>query len=70
MAISESYPDLKANASFIDLQRQLKDMEGENRQRPQVLQRRGQGFQHPYGNDSEQSGRDDLRLQKNAAVCR
>lgn len=29
MAISESYPDLKANASFIDLQRQLKDMEGE-----------------------------------------
>lgn len=29
MAISESYPDLKANANFIDLQRQLKDMEGE-----------------------------------------
>ena len=29
MAISESYPDLKANTNFIDLQRQLKDMEGE-----------------------------------------
>ncbi len=29
LAISESYPDLKANASFIDLQRQLRDMEDE-----------------------------------------
>ena len=29
LAISESYPDLKANTNFIDLQRQLKDMEGE-----------------------------------------
>lgn len=29
IAISESYPDLKANTNFMDLQRQLKDMEGE-----------------------------------------
>lgn len=29
MAISESYPDLKANTNFIDLQTQLKSMEGE-----------------------------------------
>lgn len=29
LAITESYPDLKANANFIDLQNQLKDMEGE-----------------------------------------
>lgn len=28
-ALSESYPDLKANANFMDLQGQLKDMEGE-----------------------------------------
>ena len=28
-AVSESYPDLKANANFIDLQRQLKDIESD-----------------------------------------
>ncbi|MBO5736573.1 MAG: LemA family protein [Clostridia bacterium] len=28
-AISESYPDLKANTNFIDLQQQLKNIEGE-----------------------------------------
>ena len=27
MAVSESYPDLKSNANFLDLQRQLKDIE-------------------------------------------
>lgn len=27
MAISESYPDLKANANFLNLQKQLKDIE-------------------------------------------
>ena len=27
MAVSESYPDLKANANFLDLQRQLKEIE-------------------------------------------
>ena len=29
MAISESYPELKANANFVDLQRQLQQMENE-----------------------------------------
>lgn len=29
MAVSESYPDLKANANFADLQRQLQQMENE-----------------------------------------
>ena len=28
-AVGESYPDLKANANFLDLQRQLKDIESE-----------------------------------------
>ena len=28
-AVSESYPQLQANANFLDLQRQLKDVEGE-----------------------------------------
>ena len=28
-AVSESYPDLKANANFLDLQNQLKGLEGE-----------------------------------------
>ncbi len=28
-AVSESYPDLKANTNFMDLQKQLKDIEGE-----------------------------------------
>ena len=28
-AVSESYPDLKANANFLDLQNQLKNIEGE-----------------------------------------
>ena len=29
MALSESYPELKANTNFIDLQNQLQSMEGE-----------------------------------------
>jgi len=28
-AVSEAYPDLKANTNFMDLQRQLKDIEGD-----------------------------------------
>ena len=27
MVVSESYPDLKANTNFMDLQKQLKDIE-------------------------------------------
>jgi len=46
-AVAEAYPDLKANTNFLQLQSQLQELENSNRIRTKVLQRGGQGLQHP-----------------------
>ena len=45
MAVSEAYPDLKANAGFMQLQDELTDIENKIAAAPAVLQQRGQRVQ-------------------------
>ena len=46
-ALAEAYPDLKANANFMDLQGQLKIFGRRRCQCPQILQRSCPSVQHP-----------------------
>src|ERR1700716_1029402 len=46
IALSEAYPDLKANANFQQLAGELSDLENKNRRQPPLLQQRGSGIQH------------------------
>lgn len=62
MAISESYPDLKANQNFLDLQTQLEGTENRIAVERRKLQRCRAAVQHLYQNVSAQPAGRDVRI--------
>jgi LemA protein len=67
-ALAESYPDLKANQNFLDLQNQLQRVEEGHRQRPQVLQRQRARIQQQGADVPLVDHRGDVPLRAQAHV--
>ena len=70
LAVSENYPDLKANAGFRDLQVQLEGTENRITVERRALQRSGAAVQHAGPWLPEHDLGEDVRLQDQGAVSR
>jgi LemA protein len=62
IALSEAYPDLKANANFQQLANELSDLENKIAAQPPLLQQRGSGIQHRHPADARRVVRRHVRL--------
>ena len=62
IALSEAYPDLKANANFQQLASELADLEKQDRRQPSLLQQRRSGIQHRHPADARRPVRRHVRV--------
>ena len=62
IALSEAYPDLKANANFQQLAERIVRPREQDRGQPPLLQQRGPGIQHRHPADARRAVRRHVRL--------
>ena len=62
IALSEAYPDLKANANFQQLAERIVRSREQDRRQPPLLQQRGPGIQHRHPADAGRLVRRHVRL--------
>ena len=62
IALSEAYPDLKANANFQQLAERIVRSREQDRRQPPLLQQRGPGIQHRHPADAGRAVRRHVRL--------